>query len=109
MPDRAIANDRLALNDLCEDVDLFIGECDSDVFTYHARVSTDRDDLAVPVRANRDVAAEAQDTFRAFDSNTYVTTPAEHRHLKKETGRSDDRAAAGSILWQGGCRGSLVR
>jgi hypothetical protein len=84
MPDRTIADDRLALNHLCKDVDLFIGECDSDVFAYHSRVSTDRDDLSVAVHANRDVAADAQDTFRAFDRNTNVTTPAEHRHLKKE-------------------------
>ena len=81
MADRTIVDDRLALNDLGKNVDLFIRECHSDVFPYDTCISTDRDYLAVTVHANRDVATETQDTFRAFNSNTSVTTPAEHRHL----------------------------
>ena len=61
---RAIADDRLALDDFHEHVQMVIGEDHPDMFTYRGGVSTDTDEVPIAVHANSDVACEAQNAFR---------------------------------------------
>jgi hypothetical protein len=65
MPDCSIADDRSALDDLSDDINLVVSKQYPNPFTNGCRVAADRDKLPVVTHANRDVARETQDALCA--------------------------------------------
>ena len=60
MANRAIRDDGLALSDLDKDVESLVRHGDQNRLSEHGWFSTDRNELAVFVHADRDVTSEAE-------------------------------------------------
>jgi len=65
MPDGAIADHRLAFDDLSDDVNVVVSEKNVNPFADGCRIAADGDQLPVAVRAHGDIARELQDAFRS--------------------------------------------
>jgi hypothetical protein len=109
----SVGNHRAALDDLDCDVHVPVGQQHADSLAEHTSIATDGDEMTIISDADGDVARETQKTFSTrCDRDASMTTPAEHRHLRGNSGRSDDRAADAGVDGKEGtgtAYGGLVR